>query len=351
MTTPWAPCAATGVGSLPGTSSVEAARIVAGELPELVHVAELPARGPGADMVGRTGAMLAKVAIDLGLETTPTSWRIAGGMGRQMRRAASWLGEDLDALEEQAVDYRGPVKVQVAGPWTLAAAVELPGGERVLRDPGAIRDLADALAVAAVTQVADVRRRLPGASAVVVQVDEPGLRAVLDGSIGTASGLSSYSAVDPQTAGQVLARVLSAIAQAGAVAVVHCCASRPPVSLLCDAGAQAVGVDLAAAADTHIDTELGTALEAGIALLAGTVPSVGTGPLGDSAASAPLRDLLRRLGLTEDRWLAQVAVTPTCGLAGASPDWARTALAACRAVGRVLRDDAEGLTSPEQGRT
>lgn len=341
MSVPWIACAATGVGSLPGTSAMEAARVVAGELPDLVHVVELPARGPGADMIGRTGAMLAQVTGDLGLETTPTGWRIAGSLGRPMRRAASWLAEDLDALQEAAGGCAGPVKGQVAGPWSLAAAVELPGGERVLRDTGAVRDIAGALAAAAAAQVAELRRRFPGASSVIVQVDEPGLRAVLDGSIGTASGLSSYAAVDPQAVGQQLATVLASITAAGGVPVVHCCAAQPPVDLLRTAGAAAVGVDLLAAGP-RLDAEIGDALEAGVGLLAGTVPSVGVGALGDTVASAPLRDLLFRLGLTDGHWLEGIAVTPTCGLAGASPDWARTALSACRAVGRVLRDESDG---------
>ena len=87
------------------------------------------------------------------------------------------------------------------------------------------------------------------------------------------------------------------------------------------------------------DAAVGALLESGGGLLAGTVPSTGEGRLGDTAASAPLRDLLHRLGLEDDRWLAQIAVTPTCGLAGASPMWVRTALSACGAVGRVLRHD------------
>jgi hypothetical protein len=32
-----------------------------------------------------------------------------------------------------------------------------------------------------------------------------------------------------------------------------------------------------------------------------------------------------------------VVVTPTCGLAGASPEWVRTAYAFCEKAGRVLR--------------
>lgn len=337
---PWPPVAATGVGSLPGTSAIEAARVVAGELPDFVHVVELPARGPGADLVGRTGGLLAGVGPDFGLETTPDGWRIAGGVGRQMRRAASWLAEDLDALEETTQGYAGPVKTQLAGPWTLAAAIELAGGERMLRDAGAVRDLAAAVAIAAADHAAEVRRRVPGASAVVVQVDEPGLSAVIEGSIGTASGLSRYAPVDPQVAEGALAAVLDAITAAGAVPAVHCCAGRPPVALLRAAGAAAVGIDLLAVGDDpETDTQVGTAIEAGVGLLAGTVPSIGVGELGDTRASAPLRALLHRLGLADDRWLAQVAVTPACGLAGASPAWARTALAACQAVGRVLRDE------------
>jgi hypothetical protein len=119
---------------------------------------------------------------------------------------------------------------------------------------------------------------------------------------------------------------------------VHCCAPDVPVTLLRAAGAEFVSLDLAQAAD-RLDEDLGLAWEAGTGILAGVVPSTGVGRLGDTEGSAPIRALLHRLGLEDDRWLAQLAVTPTCGLAGASPDWTRTALVACRAVGRVLRND------------
>lgn len=344
MTDMWRPAAATGVGSLPGTAALEAARIVAGELPDLVHLVELPQRGPGADMIGRTGGLLAGVTTELGLETTPGGWRMSAGLGRQMRRAASFLGEDLDALEETTQGYAGPVKCQVVGPWTFAAAVELPSGERMLRDPGAVWEVAQGLGEAVRTHVQELRRRVPTASGVIVQVDEPGLPAVLDGRVGTSSGLSSYRAVDPQEAERVLGHVLSVVRAADAIPAAHCCASGPPIDLLRAAGARAVSVDITAltAAD---DASIGALLESGHDLLAGCIPSLGDGRLGDTAASAPLRALLHRLGLEDDGWLAQLAVTPTCGLAGATPMWTRTALSACRAVGRVLRHDEQ----PEVG--
>ena len=349
MTAPWTPVAATGVGSMPGTSAREATRIIAGELSSFLHVAELPARGPGADIIGRTGGLLAMVSSGMGLETTPDGWRFTAGIGREMRRAVSFLGEDLDALEESSVGYSGPVKCQFAGPWTLAAAIELTSGERALRDPEAAWDIAQALGEAVVGQVADLRRRLPSASAIVVQFDEPGLPAVLAGRVGTASGLSSYRAVDPQVAERVLGHVLARVADVGAIPGVHCCAEDPPVALLRSSGAEFVSLDLAQAGDA-LDDHLGQAFEAGTGILAGVVPSIGTGHPGDTAVSASLRDLLHRLGMEDDHWLEQVAVTPTCGLAGASPDWARTALAACRAVGRVLRHDEDDRTEERDGR-
>lgn len=353
---PWVAAAATGVGSMPGTSAIESARIVAGELPDLLHVVELPARGPGADMVGRTAGMLALVDSSWGMETTPGGWRVAGSRGTLMRRARALLGEDLDALEEVAQGYRGPVKSQITGPWTMAASVELASGERVLRDPGAVLDLAEALAEAAVQHVADLRRRMPRASALVVQVDEPWLPSVLTGSIDTASGLSRYAPVDPQVAGRLLGLTMRAIDEAGGVPGVHCCAKDAPIPLLREAGAAFVSVDITrsatgasgveAAGALHapglggpMDADLGVLLESGGGLVAGALPSQGTGGITDTRASAPIRALLHRLGLEDDRILSSIAVSPTCGLAGASAAWARTALSACGAVGRVLRQD------------
>lgn len=333
---PWPEATATGVGSMPGASPRESARIIAGEFAALLHLAELPARGPGADLVGRTMGLLHRVASDLGAETTPDGWRIAAGDGRTMRRARSWLDEDLDALEEVASDTTGPVKVQVAGPWTLAASVELASGERMLRDPGACRELAEALAEAVSVHLAEVRRRLPRAS-LLLQVDEPALPAALAGRIGTASGLSAYRAVEEPVASAALTTVLRA-AESRGLAGVHCCASGAPIGLLQRAGAGFLSIDLLLDQD---EDALGTAWEAGLGLLLGSVPTTGDGRLADARAAAPILALASRLGITDPRRLAQVVVTPGCGLAGASPAWMREAMAACRAAARIVRDDHE----------
>ena len=104
----WHVGAATGIGSLPGTSPDEAARMIAGELPELPYLAELPDRGVGADMVGRTIGLL----VDIFGEVVPSGWRVARRPGRDTRRANDFLEWDLDAATEH---YAGAGLGETAG--------------------------------------------------------------------------------------------------------------------------------------------------------------------------------------------------------------------------------------------
>src|SRR5262249_7364576 len=106
---PWAAGSATGIGSHPGTDPGDATAAVVGELPDLPYLPELPARGPAAAMIGRTVSLL----VDLPAETVPSGWRFTDRPGRDVSRARSWLGEDLDTVEERAEGYTGPVKIQI----------------------------------------------------------------------------------------------------------------------------------------------------------------------------------------------------------------------------------------------
>src|SRR5439155_12075045 len=182
---PWAPGSATGIGSLPGTDIVEALRIVFGELP-LPYLPELPARGPGADLVGRTAGLL----VDLPVELYAHRWQVTSRPGRDARVTGDLWARDLDTLTDLAFAYAGAFKVQAAGPWTLAAALQLPVGGAVLRDPGAVRDLTESLAEGLRAHVADVAARLPGAT-ILLQLDEPSLPAALAARVPTESGLGS----------------------------------------------------------------------------------------------------------------------------------------------------------------
>lgn len=333
MTAPDAPpplYRATGVGSLPGTDQHEAARIVLGELPELPHLPELPARGPHADLVGRGAALLLEMPLDL----QPSGWRLVPRPSRDGRRARDLLRRDLDALEEAADTTGAPpaLKLQATGPWTLASLVLLPRGERVLSDAGAIDDLTASLAEGLAAHLADVAARFPS-TALVLQVDEPSLPAVLRGQVRDASGAGRLRVPDEQRTVEVLRTVLAAAEHT----VVHCCADGVPVDLLRRVGAGALSLDVSQLSDDD-HQPLGEAVEAGIRLLLGLVPSTDARLGDDKAVLAPLLVLWRRLGLDPSLLATAVAVTPTCGLAGAAPGYARAALAACVSAGSRLDD-------------
>jgi methionine synthase II (cobalamin-independent) len=322
---------ATGLGSLPGADPLDAARVVLGELPELPHLPELPARGPHADLAGRGAAILADLPVDL----QPSGWRLVPRPSRDERRARDLLARDLDAFEEAAAAVGAPprLKLQATGPWTLASLVQLPRGERVLSDPGAVSDLAASLAEGVAAHVRDVGSRFPDTE-LVMQLDEPSLPAVLRGQVPDASGAGRLRSPDEQRAVEVLRVVLGGLP---GLRVVHCCAGGVPFGLLRRAGASAVALDVALL-ERADDDAIGEAVEAGIGLLAGLVPAVDAAIGDDKAVLGPLLQLWRRLGLDDTLLGSAVAVTPSCGLAGASMPHARAALAACVRAGSRLDD-------------
>ncbi|MEU6180583.1 methionine synthase [Streptomyces coeruleorubidus] len=325
--------AATGVGSMPGGDAREAVKTVTGTFEDFPFLPELPARGPGADMIGRTAGML----VELYARVEPSGWRLGDRPGRDTKRARSWLRQDLDALEEFTQGYAGQLKIQVVGPWTLAANLELRGGEAALSDPGACRDLAASLAEGLRLQLAEAQRRVPGAQ-LVLQLDEPSLTAVLRGQVKTASGYRTHRAPDRQIVEATL-RDLVAV-HAGGPVVVHSCAPDVPFALLRRAGAAAVSFDFSLLTERD-DEVIGEAVEGGTRLLAGVVPSA-EGPLSDPAGSVMgVRTLWRRLGLSPGLLAEAVTLTPACGLAGASPGYARAALAHCARAARSLADNPE----------
>ncbi|MEU0662817.1 methionine synthase [Streptomyces lavendulocolor] len=328
----WGP--ATGIGSMPGGDAREAAKAVTGTFEDFPHLAELPARGPGADMIGRTIGLL----VEMYAHVEPSGWRISDRPGRDTRRARSWMGEDLDALEEFTQGYEGLLKVQAVGPWTLAAALELRGGEAALGDPGACRDLAASLAEGLRAHLAEVRRRIPGAR-VVLQLDEPSLTAVLQGRVRTASGYRTYRAVDRQVVESALRDVMAVNEGHGPV-VVHSCAPDVPFALLRRAGAAGISFDFGLLTERD-EEQIGEAVEGGTRLLVGVVESTDV-PLSDPAGSVMgVRTLWRRLGLNPGTLAESLVVTPSCGLAGASPAYARAALAHCVKAARSLADNPE----------
>lgn len=336
------PPRATGIGSLPGTDSGAAARLVFDELPDLPHLPELPARGVGADMIGRGTALL----VDLYAEVQPSGWRLTERPGRDARRADSFLRQDLDFLEENAQEFGQTLKMQAVGPWTLASTLELRHGDRMLADLGAVRELAESLTEGLKSHIAEVKKRAPHAGALLVQLDEPALPGVLKGTVPTASGFGKLRAVEEAVARELLGGVIQAVHDADAEVSVHCCAPDVPIDLLRKAGANyvsfdattidATGHDTATARDEH----LGEAIEAGVGLMLGVVPA--TDPARAPSVNRLLDKVLSltRLGFSPAHLAEATTITPTCGLAGATPPWARQALILAHRTADALADKA-----------
>ncbi len=175
------------------------------------------------------------------------------------------------------------MKVQAAGPWTLAAAVELHYGDKALADRGACRDIVASLADGVGAHVKEVLRRLPGVTSVVVQLDEPSLPNVLRGGVRTASGFGKLAAIETSVVERALAAVVDTL---GVPVIVHCCAPGTPLTLLHRAGVAGVALDMSlidnpvseAARDADgeaVDNALGAMLEDGLVLFAGARPDPG----------------------------------------------------------------------------
>lgn len=338
---------ASGVGSWPDTDVRQAVSAVRDLLSEegLPYLPELPARGPGADLIGRGAGLLADLEVDL----QPMGWRFVDRAGRDAHRTSALLREDLDELAEAFDGYDGDLKVQIAGPWTLASSIWLHRGERSVVDAGATRDVIASLAEGLRVHLGEITRFVPKAN-LVVQIDEPALPSVLAGRLPTASGFGRIRAIDPAVAAEGLREVVAAAGDRHTV--IHCCAPDVPLVLLRDTGVRAVSLDL-----TLLDPKgwesVAATVESGVELWAGVIstggpvakgskPKAGNAKAGNAEVKKvtdvidPLVEAWRRVGLPVAE-LSRVTLTPACGLAGLTPSGARN-------VQRLAVDAARALT-------
>jgi methionine synthase II (cobalamin-independent) len=331
--------AGTGIGSWPGTSPRTASEIIVGELHTLPHLPELPARGVGADMIGRAGALL----IDIGIDTVPRGYRISSGRSAVIRRAASLLDEDIDALEEawEKAGLRGGprrVKVQAPGPITLAAQLELPGGHRALTDIGAVRDLAVSLAEGLAAHRAELARRLD--TAVVVQFDEPLLPAALKGRLTGVTSLTPVHPVDEQLATSLLDECVATV---GAEVALHSCAAELPWKLLQRSTISAVSLDVTTLSADDLDG-IGEFVESGRTVMLGVLTTTAPEhkPSAEDVAKSAA-SITDRLGFPRSVLRERVGITPACGLAGATPGWARKAIELAQQTADAFADDPDAI--------
>ncbi|HJC30048.1 MAG TPA: cobalamin-independent methionine synthase [Candidatus Dietzia intestinipullorum] len=342
-----------GPGPVRGGDPREVARAILGECYSTPFLPELPDRGPGADEVGRTAAML----TDLPVDASPRGWRLAGSPGRLSRRAVDFLDRDSDALEEADELARDPddepggagrrLLVRALGPWSLAARLEMPGGPSVLTDRGARRDVAASLAEGVAVRAVRLSERMRSRARVLL--DEPALWHVHAGTVATQSRLDPVAAVPADQLSLSLCRFADALRAAGVDEVL----ARVPAEAGPDAPARwsilaepprdetpldglclDSGVLHSARSHGALDAA-GTVLGQGRLLqlegLPGTAGLPTTGPEVERAVSRIL-DLLERLSAPRYAGLGQLVLTPSVEemtSAGARP---ADALAAVRLV-------------------
>jgi hypothetical protein len=117
---------------------------------------------------------------------------------------------------------------------------------------------------------------------------------------------------------------------------VHCCAARLPWNLLRGAGAVGISFDLGLVQDLD---DVGTAVDAGTHLLVGGVPGTDTTLPAPKATASRVRAWWNELGFAADQLPGAVTLTPTCGLAGASPSYARAAMTHVRQAAEYLQPE------------
>jgi methionine synthase II (cobalamin-independent) len=330
----------TGIGSWPGTSARQAAEVVVGELAgALAHLVELPARGVGADTLGRAAALL----IDVALDTVPRGYRVVSRAGAVTRRALSMLDEDMDALEEawETAGLRGGdrvVKVQAPGPVTLAAGVELSNGHRAITDAGAVRDLAASLAEGVAAHRADLSRRLD--TPVVVQFDEPTLPAALGGQLSGVTALNPVPSLDEAAAEALLKTCVEVV---GGHVVLHSCAADVPWDLLGRIGIDAVSIDVKTLQAADMDG-MAAFVDSGRTVVLGVVDSSAPErrPSVEEVATRVVA-VTDRLGFGRSPLSGRVGVSPACGLAGATPGWARAAVGLARDAADAFAQDPDAI--------
>lgn len=319
------PVSVTAIGAWPGTDVRETASVMANLCTGLLHLPELPERGPGSDMIGRTMGQVSAVADDFAVETVPNGWRLTAARGRDMRRADSFLSADLDTIEEVCLGYDGDFKIQFTGPWTLAASVEDRAGERMLRDAGAVKDLVQALRHAISINIADVQRRLPLTN-IVVEIDEPLVVDVLLGSVRTQSKWSAYSPVESVIVEEALQSIRSVHE---GVTVLHCCAEDYPFELVRKAGFSAPSWDVALVGEMAIEY-IGEHIDAGGFVMLGMEPS------SVKAGFESVVNLGKKVGYEGSDWNSHIVLSPPCDLIDMSLSQARARIETLNNVAQEL---------------
>jgi methionine synthase II (cobalamin-independent) len=173
-----------------------------------------------------------------------------------------------------------------------------------------------------------------------VQFDEPSLPAAVAGRLTGVTALSPVAPIDETLATTMLDICAAA---AGAEVSVHCCGTALPWKALQRSNISAVSVDASTLDAADLDA-IAEFVESGRAIVLGVVSS--STPARRPAVEEVAAEVVAvtdRLGFTRSALRDRIGVTPACGLAAATPQWAHTAIGLARRAAEAFADDPDAI--------
>jgi methionine synthase II (cobalamin-independent) len=329
-------CLATAIGSMPHTDPGEACSVMMKYLPDLPVWPQLPRRAPEEGMILQFSEGFP------GIVAKGDKVRIEPSAGFDGQVEQIYLDSDEDRYERYQVSSRYAaglaafpssaagariVKGQVTGPVTWGLAVTGQEGLGIIYDDTLAEAAARFLRLKASWQEDRLRRIAPNT---ILFVDEPHLVSL--GSV--------FAPIPEEKVPALLSEVFRGIKGTKGL---HCCGNSD-WSVLLDTGADVLSFDAynyASALSAHSD-KVKSFLERGGNIAWGIVPSDEEALMEETCAS--LRDrledamaLFTRDGLKFREIVARGLITPSCGLAGLSPEVAAMALELTSQLSRDIR--------------
>lgn len=185
-------------------------------------------------------ATLAHLSISGDL--APYGWRLGPGTGIGWHTNRAWHDRIFEAARMAYLGYSGPVHLTRMGPALLASATFTAGGDKVVSDPGLVRELPFLVSEAWGSIVDALAPRVPGARVSPV-IDERGSRHVLAGTMRTVSGYRFYKPVGTHGMSELWGRFLSSMPSNANPATLLLDSRADSLTAALDAGALSIGMD------------------------------------------------------------------------------------------------------------
>ena len=170
----------------------------------------------------------------------------------------------------------------------------------------------------------------------VVQFDEPLLTAALAGRLAGVTAMTPVHPVDEVLAMRLLEDCVAAV---GDQALLHICSPDLPWDALQRSRIPALSVDARTLDDAALDG-LGGFIDSGRSVVLGLLPALApdSRPSAEDVATAAAT-ITDRLGFSRSVLADRVGISPVCGLAGATDDWARAATALTQRAAEAIAGD------------